>query len=380
MNIKKIIITAMLAVPAFGTVSAQFDEAIEVDFYDSERGRQKQQIKVPPSRAVFNESDQRTKDYYVSLHLENASAQAADIQDLPFPDDDELRRRMMRLPCTVEMTVNEAVRKTIQRYARMKSSVAYWLGASNYYFPFFEEALLKYNVPLELKYLSIIESGLNPKAVSPVGAGGLWQFMPFTGKEYGLKIDSMIDERNDVIKGTDAAARFLAKLYGIFGDWQLAIAAYNCGPGRVNQAIHRAGGQRNFWKIYPYLPAETRGYVPAFIAATYIMNYYCDHGITPQRCRLPEQTDTMMVNRDVHFRQIADVCNIPIETLRSLNPQYKNDIVHGSTGAKAIRMELNDCNTFIDFEDSIYNYRTDLVSHRIYHAGNGGSSGKRRRR
>lgn len=270
--------------------------------------------------------------------------------------------RLSRLPNVMEMPYNEIVQKFIDRYTgRLRHSVSYMLGASNFYIPIFEEALEAYGLPLELKYLPVIESALNPKATSHAGAAGLWQFMVATGKQYGLEINSLIDERRDPIKSSYAAAHYLKDLYNIFGDWSLVIAAYNCGPENINKAIHRADGQADYWKIYPYLPRETRGYVPAFIAANYVMNYYCEHNICPMRITLPAKTDTVVVSKDVHLKQIADVCGIDIEELRTLNPQYRRDIVNGNNKPSVIRLPANATNTFIANEDSIYRYETDAL-------------------
>ena len=233
------------------------------------------------------------------------------------------------------------------------------LGAGNFYMPIFEEALEAYNLPLELKYLPVIESALNPIAVSRVGATGLWQFMIGTGKRYGLEVNSLIDERRDPVKSSYAAAHYLSDLYKIFDDWSLVIAAYNCGPDKVNKAIHRAKGSADYWNIYPYLPKETRGYVPAFIAANYIMNYYCDHNICPMVTELPLKTDTVVVNKDLHLEQIAQVLNINIQHLRSLNPQYRRDIVNGLNKPMTVRLPSTLVGPFIDQEDSIYNFKTD---------------------
>ena len=231
--------------------------------------------------------------------------------------------------------------------------------------PIFEEALEAYNLPLELKYLPVIESGLNPQATSYVGAGGLWQFMIGTGKRYGLEINSLVDERRDPIKSSYAAANYLSDLYRIFGDWHLAIAAYNCGPDKINKAIHRAGGSKDYWQIYPYLPQETRGYVPAFIAANYIMNYYCDHNICPMVADLPAKTDTVMVDRDIHFSQIAGVLGLDVNQLKELNPQYRRNIVNGSSKLSALRLPSTEVNKFIDKQEAIYAYNADeLLSKR----------------
>ena len=268
--------------------------------------------------------------------------------------------RLKRLPTIIEMPYNDVVQKFIDRYSgKLRRSVSFMLGASNFYMPIFEEALEAYNLPLELKYLPVIESALNPKAVSRVGATGLWQFMLGTGKRYGLEVNSLVDERRDPVKASYAAAHYLSDLYKIFDDWSLVIAAYNCGPDKVNKAIHRAKGSADYWNIYPYLPKETRGYVPAFIAANYIMNYYCDHNICPMVTELPTKTDTVVVNKDVHLEQISQVLNINLEHLRNLNPQYRRDIVNGLNKPMAVRLPASLIGTFIDKEDSIYNYKTE---------------------
>ena len=255
----------------------------------------------------------------------------------------------------MEMPHNDIVQECIDRYTgRLRQSISYMLGASNFYMPVFEEALDLYQLPLELKYLPIIESALNPTITSRAGACGLWQFMLTTGKAYGLTINSLVDERRDPVKSSYAAARYLRDLYNIFGDWNLVIAAYNCGPENINKAIRRAGGERDYWKIYPYLPKETRGYVPAFIAANYVMTYYCEHNICPMTSQLPTKTDTVMIDRNVNFSQIADVCGLDINMLRALNPAYKRDIVPGATALSPVRLPVNDVPLFIDRQDSIY--------------------------
>ena len=268
--------------------------------------------------------------------------------------------RLKRLPTLIEMPYNEVVQKFIDRYSgKLRRSVSFMLGASNFYMPIFEEALEAYNLPLELKYLPVIESALNPKAVSRVGATGLWQFMITTGKRYGLEVNTLYDERRDPVKASYAAAHYLRDLYKLFDDWNLVIAAYNCGPANVNKAIHRAKGETDYWKIYPYLPKETRGYVPAFIAANYIMNYYCDHNICPMVTELPVKTDTVEVTKDVHIEQIAQVLNINSEHLRNLNPQYRRDIIYGKRKPMPVRLPVSLIGAFIDKEDSIYNYKAD---------------------
>ena len=274
-------------------------------------------------------------------------------------------RRLQNLPNVIEMPYNPVVRKFIDQYTgRLRRSVAMFLGASNFYMPIFEDALEAYQLPLELKYLPIIESALNPGATSKAGAGGLWQFMPTTGKRYGLEITSLIDDRRDPVKASYAAARMLRSLYEIFGDWTLVIASYNCGPGNVSKAIKRAGGEKDYWKIYPYLPSETRGYVPAFIAANYVMNYYCEHNICPTSTRLPMGTDTIVVSRDVYMEQISDVCGISMEELKALNPQYRTTKIPGNASPCNLRMPMEAIHKFIESGDSVYTHRLSELNKR----------------
>jgi len=265
--------------------------------------------------------------------------------------------RLQRIPAIIEMPYNEVVRKFIDMYAtRLRQKVAFMLSANNFYMPIFEEALDLYNL---LKYLPVIESALNPMAASRQGAVGLWQFMLNTGKIYGLKVTSFVDERRDPIKSTRAAVRYLKDLYDIYHDWNLVLAAYNCGPGTINKAIRRADGEKDFWQLYNYLPKETRGYVPAFIAANYIMTYYCEHNISPMEMKLPEGTDTIHISRPLHLQQVAEVCNINIDELRALNPEFKKDVVPGNEQPYALRLPSKTMSYFIDHEDSIYNYKPE---------------------
>lgn len=267
--------------------------------------------------------------------------------------------RLSRIPSIIEMPFNDVVKRYIEAYTgRLRNKVSFMLAASNFYMPMFEEALDTYDLPMELKYLPIIESALNPKAQSRVRASGLWQFMLRTGKSYGLESNSLVEERFDPQKSTWAAVRYLKDLYGIYKDWSLVLAAYNSGPGNVNKAIRRAGGSTDYWDIYPFLPRETRGYVPGFIAANYVMTYYCEHGICPMEAQLPAYSDTVHINKDLHLQQVAAVCNIDIEQLRSLNPQYKKDIVPGNSRVYALRLPNNMATTFIERQDSIYAYET----------------------
>ena len=273
--------------------------------------------------------------------------------------------RLSRIPSIIEMPFNDIVKKHIEAYTnRLRNKVSFILATANFYMPLFEEALDTYDLPLELKYLPIIESALNPTAISRQRASGLWQFMLRTGKLYGLENNSLVDERRDPIKSTWAAARYLKDLYNIYKDWHLVLAAYNCGPGNVNKAIRRAGGATDYWEIYQFLPKETRGYVPGFIAANYVMHYYCEHGICPMEAQLPATTDTIHIHKDLNLQQVAGVCNIDIEQLRGLNPQYKKDVVPGNSKPYVLRLPNNTVNQFIDLQDSIYAYKADQFQKR----------------
>lgn len=266
--------------------------------------------------------------------------------------------RLQRMPTIMEMPYNAIVREYIDRYAvKLRNQVSVMLAANNFYMPLFEEALDAYDLPLELKYLPIIESALKPTARSRAGALGLWQFMLKTGRLYGLESNSLVDDRLDPIKATWAAARYLREMYDIYKDWHLVIAAYNCGPGNVNKAIRRAGGATDYWSIYNYLPRETRGYVPAFIAANYIMTYYCHHNICPMNTEIIPPTDTLQISRELHLQQVADLCDITIDELKSLNPQYKRNIIPGNTKPYTLRLPQTKIATFIDNQDTIYNHR-----------------------
>lgn len=252
----------------------------------------------------------------------------------PVVSDEEIQRRLANLPTVIEMPFNQIVRAYIDRYTeKSRPQVGAILGLGSYYIPIFEQALEERGLPNELKYLPVIESGLDPNAVSKHGAAGLWQFMLGTAKGLGMEVNSLVDERRDPYLSSKAAADYLKSLHDTYSDWSLAIAAYNCGPTTVNKAIRRAGGdpqRQDFWSIYEYLSPETRGYVPMFIAANYVMNYYPQHRISPVLPTKPLVTDTIHVSDRVHFNQISAVLDIPVEELRLLNPQYRADVIPGS--------------------------------------------------
>ena len=272
--------------------------------------------------------------------------------------DTTYAERLQSIPSVIKMPYNSMVRACIDRYVtRSRTMVSYMLGMSEFYMPIIEEEIDKQGIPKELRYLPIIESALNPTAVSPASAKGLWQFIFPTGKLYGLKSNNYIEERYDPIKSTKAAAHYLRDLYNFFNSWELAIAAYNCGPGNVKKAIVRSGGKTSFWEIYDWLPYETRGYLPAFIAANYVMTYHKEHGICPMEPKIPVATDTIHISKNLHFKQIEEICGTDIEAIRALNPQYVKDIVPGGNEKYVLRLPNDIITSFLENEDTIYKHR-----------------------
>lgn len=350
----KVFLLALASCAFCTTASAQNVNEITVN---NDRSGRKEVIELPEGMTL--NADSLLNEWHAKKYLYPDTTCVNPDYNPPFPEE-VYRERLGRIPAVMEMPYNSIVQQFIDQYSgRLRRSVSYMLGAGNFYIPIFEEALDYYGLPLELKYLPVIESALEPTAVSRAGAVGLWQFMLATGKRYDLKVNSLVDERRDPIKSSWAAARYLRDLYKIYGDWNLVIAAYNCGPTKINKAIHRADGVRDYWTIYPYLPQETRGYVPAFIAANYIMTYYCEHNICPMKTKIPVTTDTIMVSRNVHMEQISALCGIDVDAIRALNPQYRTSVIPGQTEPCAIRLPQEKILAFIDQKDSIYNYRAD---------------------
>lgn len=308
-------------------------------------------------------------------HIKKKSSTFVPASSLP---DSVLIKRLNRLPSAVKLTYNSNVRNIIEFYVdKITDRTAVMIGLSEYYFPIFESILDQYNAPHELKYLSVIESALNPNAVSRVGATGLWQFMYATGKMYDLRVNSVLDDRKDPIKSSVAAARYLRDLNRIYNDWELALAAYNCGPGNVNKAMRRSG-KNTFWDIYDYLPRETRGYVPAYIAATYVMNYYNEHGITPVKLSKPIATDTVMVCKNIDLEIVSKLLGLSLDEIKNLNPQYKQNIIPGSHDKYSLKLPLEYINQYILLEDSIsktgldekntpkeFDYREQNLTHKV---------------
>ena len=326
-------------------------------------------LEVQDSAMIFPESVEEDSDSAYSfnwterifVHVDPNCVSDRQVPEVP---DSIYIMRLRALPTKIDMPFNQPVRQCLDLYVhRRREMVERMVGLGyNYYFPVFEDALQRYGLPSELKYLACIESGLRINAYSRARAAGLWQFIPSSGMLQGLEINSFIDERYDLYKSTDAACRFLKQLYNIFGDWNLAIAAYNCGPGNVSKAIARSGGRRTFWEIYNFLPRETRSYVPLFIAATYIMNYHCEHNLCGTVSEIPPICDTLMLNTMVHFDQISQVLGIPREQIESLNPQYIYDIVPGNPEkAYSLTLPQNEALAFIELQDSIFAFKADSL-------------------
>lgn len=319
------------------------------------------------TRRYSDAYDSLLNSYYMRRYAHHRLHSASEFSPEAFDalPDSLLEARLRALHTVVPMAMNDVVRSHIRFYLRVMSRrLSLTLMQQERYFPLFEEALDRYGVPDEVKYLSIVESALNPEATSRVGASGLWQFMYNTGKRYDLEVNSVIDERRDPVKSSFAAAHYLADLYSIFGDWTLAIAAYNCGPGNISKAIARSGGKRDFWEIYYNLPRETRGYIPSLIAVIYVMNYYPDHGLRPERVEVPVRTDTVMLHRDVLMTYVSRVTGLEMEALRELNPQYRNGLIPASTDHYALCLPLAQVEPFIRLQDSVYRWSADSLLRR----------------
>ena len=335
--------SAAMILPANDTIRVS-----DVDYHTTNPASE-----VTPTEGMLHSVDTQVDGWYMKKYMRVDSTLYTN--EIPVFPREVYLDRLRRLPNLIEMPYNEVVQDYIDQYTgRLRRSVSFMLGVQNFYVPIFEEALEAEGVPLELKYLPVVESAFDPMATSRVGAAGLWQFMVPTAKHYGLTVNSLLDERRDPIKSSQAAARYLKDLYNSFGDWTLAIAAYNCGRNNVLKAIKRAGGARDYWAIYPYLPRETRGYVPAFIAANYVMNYYCDHKIPPMKTIAPAETDTVTVSRNLHLAQVAAACNLDVETVQAMNPQYRAGVVPGNSQPCALRLPLQAIDRFLQLGDSIY--------------------------
>lgn len=314
---------------------------------------------------ISRDLDSLINTWYVKLAVRNTPVEfTGDTAVLQFPDSVYINR-LSKLNSIIKLPYNNIIRNHIHVYTiRQRDKFSAVLGLMDYYFPMFEDVFDSYGLPAELKYMAIIESALNPNAVSRVGATGLWQFMYSTGRMYGLTINSVVDDRRDPLKSTHAAARYIRDLYGIYNDWILVIAAYNCGPGNVNKAIRRSGNKKDYWEIFYNLPRETRGYIPQYIAAVYGVNYFKEHNLIPMPLNIPVAIDTIMVNKDIHLAQISEVMSIPLGELRALNPQYRTGLVPGSSKPLALTLPMTHLGDFIDLNDTIRRYKPDVYLNR----------------
>ncbi len=312
---------------------------------------------------IFSEKmDSLANSWYIRNLFHDDFSQYRGVDEFPrnLPDSVYISR-LQGIQQVIAMSYNSMVKDVIKFYTeKRRDQVEMMLGLSAYYFPIFEEALDRYNMPLELKYLPVIESALNPKAISRAGANGLWQFMFNTGRQLGLEISSFVDERRDPVKSTEAAVKYLWQLYQTYNDWYLAIAAYNCGPGNLDRAIKRSGGKRSFWEIYYYLPRETRGYVPAFVAASYVMNYYKEHNLIPRMPDISLQTDTLMIRDYLHLKKKKKTLGIEKEQLRSLNPMYRRDVIPAKPDKPyPVVLPNEKINPFIDLDTTVFAYERE---------------------
>lgn len=309
-------------------------------------------------------SDSLLNLWYVQKKVAQSEEGYFDMDSVRFQSnvpDSVYVERIREMNSFITLPYNDIVKNYIIKYSeKMPTSIGKILGLCEYYMPIFEEIFSQYDMPEELRAMAVIESAMNPLAVSRVGAKGMWQFMYSTAKIYGLHIDSFVDERLDPIKSAHAAAQYLQDAYEIFGDWNLAIASYNCGAGNVNKAIRRSGGKRAFWDIWPYLPRETRGYVPAFVGALYTMNYYKEHGIRPVTVETPAHVDTFHINKMLHLKQVSELTGAPLEDLKNLNPQYRHEIIPGNEREYILRIPYTYTNAFLEHEDSLYRHKADI--------------------
>lgn len=328
-----------------------------------EENEDKSAAGINPEDYTAELSDSLLNIWYVHKLASSDQVAEYDMDSVKFQSnvpDEVYIERIRQMNSFIQLPYNEIVRNYIILYSeKMPGRIGNILGLCEYYMPIFEEILNKYDMPEELKAMAVIESALNPTATSRVGAKGMWQFMYSTAKSYGLHIDSFVDERMDPVKSADAAARYMMDAYEIYGDWNLAIASYNCGPGNVNKAIRRSGS-RAFWDLYPFLPRETRGYVPAFVGALYTMKYYKEHGIKREGVEMPVHVDTFRINKMLHLKQVCELTGAPLDELKNLNPQYRHEIIPGNDREYILRIPYTYSNAFIDHEDSLYRHKADI--------------------
>ena len=332
-----------------------------IELYGDNEGQSA--IGIGPEDYTAEVSDSLLNIWYAHRMASEDGIEEFDMDSIRFQSnvpDEVYIERLKKMNSFISLPYNEIVKNYIILYSeKMPTKMSHMLGLCQYYMPIFEETFNKYDLPEELKAMAVIESAMNPLAVSRAGAKGMWQFMYSTAKMYGLHIDSFVDERLDPVKSAEAAAQYLQDSYEIFGDWNLAIASYNCGAGNVNKAIRRSGGKRAFWDIWPYLPRETRGYVPAFVGALYAMTYHKEHGIKPEAVEMPVHVDTFRINKQLHLKQVAELTGAPLEELKNLNPQYRHDIIPGNSREYILRLPYTYTNAFIEYEDSVYTHKYD---------------------
>ena len=332
-----------------------------IELYGDNEGQSA--IGISPEDYTAEVSDSLLNIWYAHMMASEDGIEEFDMDSIRFQSnvpDEVYIERLKKMNSFISLPYNEIVKNYIILYSeKMPTKMSHMLGLCQYYMPIFEETFNKYDLPEELKAMAVIESAMNPLAVSRAGAKGMWQFMYSTAKMYGLHIDSFVDERLDPVKSAEAAAQYLQDSYEIFGDWNLAIASYNCGAGNVNKAIRRSGGKRAFWDIWPYLPRETRGYVPAFVGALYAMTYHKEHGIKPEAVQMPVHVDTFRINRQLHLKQVAELTGAPLDELKNLNPQYRHEIIPGNSREYILRLPYTYTNAFIEYEDSVYTHKYD---------------------
>ena len=319
------------------------------------------QTGIAPEEYTIEVTDSLLDIWYTHQMAHEAEDEVYDMDAVKFASnvpDDVYIERIKKMNSFIQLPYNDIVRNYIIMYSeKMPKRMPHILGLCKYYMPIFEETFDRYGLPVELKAMAIIESAMNPRAESRVGAKGMWQFMYNIAKAYDLHVDSFVDERMDPVKSCDAAAQYLSDAYNMFGDWNLAIASYNCGAGNVRKAIKRAGGSRKFWDIWPYLPKETRSYVPAFVGALYTLEYYKEHGLKPESMVMPAGVDTLVISKQLHLKQVSEFTGAPLEELKNLNPQYRHEIIPGHEREYILRLPYQYTSTFIEHEDTIYKHK-----------------------
>ena len=318
---------------------------------------------IAPEDYTTEVTDSLMDIWYTHQMAINAQDDYYDMDSVRFASnvpDEVYIERLKKMNSFIQVPYNDIVRNYIIMYSeKMYKRMPYMLGLCKYYMPIFEEIFDKYELPIELEAMTIIESAMNPRAESRVGAKGMWQFMYTTAKSYGLHVDSFVDERMDPVKSCEAAALYLSDAYNMFGDWNLAIASYNCGAGNVQKAIRRAGS-RNFWDIWPYLPRETRTYVPAFVGALYTLEFYKEHGLKPESMVMPTAVDTLVIKKQLHLKQVSEITGAPLEELKNLNPQYRHEIIPGHEREYILRIPYQYTGSFIENEDTIYKHKAEI--------------------